>query len=100
VKAIAVHGTDDDFAASQYNNLAAVYADLGNFSEAIEQLRNAIRILPGDPEFHVNLASALAAQGRFAEARTEAQAAVQMAPNDPAALSVLNAIQQQLAQKQ
>jgi len=99
-RAIAVHGTDDDFAASQHNNLAGAYADLGNFPAAIEQLRDAIRILPSDPEFHVNLASALAAQGHFAEAQSEAEAAVQIAPNDPAARSVLNAIQQQNAHPQ
>lgn len=94
-RAIAVHGASDDFAASQHNNLAAAYADEGNFAAAIEQLRDAVRIVPGDPEFHVNLASALAAQGRMAEAQSEAEAAQQIAPNDPVARSVLNAIQQQ-----
>jgi tetratricopeptide (TPR) repeat protein len=99
-RAIAAHGTEDDFAASQHNNLAASYADEGNFAAATEQLRDAIRILPADPEFHVNLASALAAQGRMTEAQSEAEAALQIAPNDPAARSVLSAIQQQLAHSQ
>jgi len=99
-RAIAVHGTDDAFTASQHNNLAGAYADLGNFPVAIEQLHDAIRILPNDPEFHVNLAGALAAQGHFPEAQSEAEAAVQIAPSDPAARSVLNAIQQQNAHPQ
>jgi len=94
-RAIAAHGVNDEFAASQHNNLAAAYADLDNYSATIEQLRDAIRILPSDPEFHVNLASALAAQGKMAEAQSEAEAALQIAPNDPAARSVLSAIQQQ-----
>jgi len=98
-KAIAAHGTNDDFAASQHNNLAAAYADEGNFAAAIEQLRDAVQIVPADPEFHINLASALAAQGRLADAQSEAEAALHIAPNDPAARSVLNAIQQQQAQK-
>ena len=99
-RAVAVHGLNDDFAASQHNNLAAAYADLGNYPAAIEQLRDAIRILPSDPEFHINLASALAAQGQMAEARSEAEAAVQIAPNDPAAGSVLSAIQEEQAHPQ
>jgi tetratricopeptide (TPR) repeat protein len=94
-RAIAAHGADDDFAASQHNNLAGAYADLGNMTAAVEQLHDAIRILPSDPEFHINLAGALAAQGNLNEAQTEAQTALQIAPNDPAARSMLNAIQQQ-----
>ena len=94
-QAIAVHGTDDDFAASQHSNLGTAYADLGNFPAATEQFREAVRILPSDPLFHVNLASALAAQGRMTEALSEAQAAVQIAPDNPAARSVLSDIQQQ-----
>jgi tetratricopeptide (TPR) repeat protein len=93
-RAIVVHGTSDDFAASQHNNLAAAYADLNNIPAAIEQLRDAVRILPADPEFHINLANALAQQGQLAEAQSEAEAAVGLAPQDQAARELLNQIQQ------
>jgi tetratricopeptide (TPR) repeat protein len=88
-RALAVHPGEDDFAASQHNNLAAAYSDLGNWQAAIAQEHEAIRILPTDAEFHVNLAGALAESGHPAEARTEAEAALQLSPNDPAALSLL-----------
>lgn len=91
-KAIAAHSGDDDFAASQHNNLGAAFGDDGNLLAATAQFREAVRILPSDPEFHVNLASALAAQGNFAEARTEAQAALQIDPNYPPAQDLLRQI--------
>jgi tetratricopeptide (TPR) repeat protein len=95
-RALAVHRADDDFAASQHNNLGAVYADQGNFTAAVTQLREAERILPDDPEFHANLANALAAEGQFEQARSEAEIAVHLAPQDPAAQQVLSEINQQL----
>jgi tetratricopeptide (TPR) repeat protein len=95
-RALAVHPAEDDFAASQHNNLGAVYADQGNFAAAVTQLREAERILPNDPEFHTNLANALAAQGQFEQARSEADIAVHLAPQDPAAQQVLGEIEQQL----
>jgi tetratricopeptide (TPR) repeat protein len=93
-RALAVHPQQDDFNASQHNNLAAVYGDQENYAAAIAELQTAIRILPSDPEFHVNLASALAASGRFGEARAEAEAALRIAPNDPNARDVLERLNQ------
>ncbi|QHN04356.1 tetratricopeptide repeat protein [Granulicella sp. WH15] len=88
-KALAAHPQEDDFSASQHNNLAGVYADQDNFTAAITELRHAIRILPQDPEFHVNLASALAATGDFPAARTEAETALRISPDDGNAREVL-----------
>ncbi|SEG43780.1 Tetratricopeptide repeat-containing protein [Bryocella elongata] len=93
-RALSAHPGEDDFAAGEHNNLAAAYADLGNWPAAIAQEREAIRIQPTDPEFHVNLAGALAASGHPDEARAEATAALQVSPNDPAAKSLLNEIDQ------
>lgn len=93
-RALAAHAGEDDFAASQHNNLAAAYADLNNWQSAIAQEREAIRILPTDPEFHVNLAGALASTGHPEEARAEAMAALQLSPNDPAAHSLLDELDQ------
>jgi len=91
-KAIAAHSGEDDFAASQHNNLGAAFGDNGNLPAATAQFREAVRILPTDPEFHVNLASALAAQGHFTEARAEAEAALQIQPNYPPAQDLLRQI--------
>ena len=91
-KAIAAHSGEDDFAASQHNNLGAAFGDSGNLPAATTQFREAVRILPTDPEFHVNLASALAAQGHFTEARAEAEAALQVQPNYPPAQDLLRQI--------
>jgi Flp pilus assembly protein TadD len=88
-RVLAIHTEDDDFAASQHNNLGAVYGDLGDFSQAIAQFRRATEIMPTDPQYHVNLASALAAQNRFAEARSEAQLALHLAPGNSAAREIL-----------
>jgi Flp pilus assembly protein TadD len=92
-RALAVHTAEDDFAASQHNNLGAAYADAGNFPAAIAQMSEAVRILPSDPGFHVNLATAYAASGRFTEARQEAQIATQIAPNDPNVNDLLQKLQ-------
>jgi protein O-mannosyl-transferase len=89
LRALAAHPQDDDLSASQHNNLAAVYADQGNFLAAIKEIRRAIRILPKDPEFHVNLANALAATGHFADGRVEAESALRIAPDDTNAREVL-----------
>ena len=88
-KALAVHPQRDDFNASLHNNLAAIYGDQGDFVRAIAEMRQAVSILPGDPEFHLNLASALAATGHFAEARTEAETALKIAPGDGNAQEIL-----------
>ena len=94
-RALTAHGTEDAFAASQHNNLGTTFGDANNYKVAIEQFREAVRILPTDPEFHINLASSLAAEGQMAEARNEAEAALQIAPNDPAARAVLQQIMEQ-----
>jgi len=91
-RVLTIHTEDDDFAASQHNNLGAVYGDQGNFTEAIAQFRRATQIEPADAEYHVNLASALAAQNRFDEARLEAQRALQLVPDNPAAREILERI--------
>jgi tetratricopeptide (TPR) repeat protein len=88
-RVLAIHTEDDDFAASQHNNLGAVYGDLGDFAQAIAQFRRATQIVPTDPQYHVNLASALAAQNRFDEARSEAQLALHLAPDNSAAREIL-----------
>ncbi len=89
LRALAVHPAEDDFAASQHNNLGAAYADAGKDAEAIREIQEAVRILPNDPEFHVNLATAYAAAGRYEEARGEAETAMKLAPNDPAPREIL-----------
>jgi len=93
-RALSAHPGEDGFAAGQHNNLAAAYADLGNWPAAIAQEREAIRIQPTDTEFHVNLAGALATIGHADEARTEAMVALQISPNDPAALSLISGLDQ------
>ena len=88
-RVLVIHTEDDDFAASQHNNLGAVYGELGNFAQAVAQFRQATQIVPTDPQYHVNLASALAAQNRFDEARSEAQLALHLAPDNSAAREIL-----------
>ena len=88
-RVLAIHTEDDDFAASQHNNLGAVYGELGDFAQAIAQFRRAAQIVPNDPQYHVNLANALAAQNRFDEARSEAQLALHLAPDNSAAREIL-----------
>ncbi len=80
-RALQVHSAKDDFGASLHNNLGAVYGELQQFPSAIEQLRLAVEIAPGDPEYHANLASALAASGDYDAARTELITALRIAPD-------------------
>ena len=94
-RALAAHPQQDEFSASQHNNLAGVYADQENFAGAISELKQAIAIVPGNPEFHDNLASALAASGRFDQSLAEAQTALQLAPNDTNAHDILQRLSQQ-----
>jgi tetratricopeptide (TPR) repeat protein len=88
-KALALHTEDDEFAASQHNNLGAVFGDQNKFAQAVAQFREAVRIQPNDPQYHLNLAIALATEDRRAEAIDEAKTAVQLAPNDSAPRQLL-----------
>ena len=59
----------DDFAA--HSNLGSLYRDQGKINEAIEHLKEAVRLAPGQPFGRVNLGSAYVAESRFGEARQE-----------------------------
>ncbi len=51
------------------NNLALLYAKLGQYDKAVEILRQLVRDKPGDPEFESNLANETLHRQRLEEAR-------------------------------
>ena len=59
----------DDYAA--HSNLGSLYREQGKQQEAIEHLKEAVRVAPGQPIGRTNLGSAYIVEGRFDEARKE-----------------------------
>ncbi len=65
-----------------YNNLAAIYADLGMFDKALMNYRKAISLDDGYALAHYNLGMTFYALGRYHEAITAFEKGEQLAPND------------------
>lgn len=70
------------------NDLAAALADLGEKRQAVELLRRARQLAPGDASILFNLAAVLWRKGRWREAATIAGTAHDLAPED-SGISVL-----------
>lgn len=80
-QALNAHTAQDSFAASVHNNLGTVYGEQGRYSDAIDQFKAALAIVPLDMEYHMNLATALAANGDYTGARAEVQGVLAANPN-------------------
>ena len=65
-------------------NLAVMYADEGQYDEAVPLLLQAVAIAPGDPRIHEQLGQAYAKKDRLEEARREFERAVELAPDQGA----------------
>lgn len=72
-----------------YREMAWAYAQLHRYQDAIDALRQSIKIKPDVAETHINLAYVLGQAGNFAEAETEYKAALELEPNNHAALNGL-----------
>jgi tetratricopeptide (TPR) repeat protein len=70
--------------AGSRNNYGNALAEQGKLPEAIEQFREALRLVPGFDDPHYNLGNALATQGRLTEAIEHYQAALQVQPRSAA----------------
>ncbi|MEW5977295.1 MAG: tetratricopeptide repeat protein [Acidobacteriota bacterium] len=64
-----------------YNNLGAVYQQMGNHAEAIPQFREAIRLQPDYPAPRFLLGASLLAVGQTADAVREFEQALRLDPN-------------------
>jgi tetratricopeptide (TPR) repeat protein len=90
-QALRAHPASDSFMSSIYNNLGAVYCEMGRCQEAIAHFQRAIELTPNDPEYHTNLGNTFGAIRRFADARAELQKALALAPDyAPARASLSN----------
>jgi tetratricopeptide (TPR) repeat protein len=69
---------DNDLAQ---NNLGAALLGKGRLDEAIDHLREAVRLAPARTEARINLGIALSRQGKLDEAAAQLQAALSLAPN-------------------
>jgi tetratricopeptide (TPR) repeat protein len=65
-----------------HHNLGYDFLRRGQFSEAIEQFEQALKIYPGDAKVHDNLGAALQQTGRFSEAIEQYEQALKMNPRD------------------
>ncbi len=65
-----------------HNNLATakLHGSEAEFQEALEHLRQALRINPRDPEAHNNMGGALQRMGRYEDARREHEEALRLNP--------------------
>ncbi|MGD0786320.1 MAG: tetratricopeptide repeat protein [Sedimentisphaerales bacterium] len=64
-----------------YNNLGIAYVDLGRWSEAIDNCKQAIKIKPNLAESHVNLGIAYSNLGRWPEAIDAYKQAIKIKPD-------------------
>lgn len=64
-----------------HNNLGATLVRAGRFSEAIEQLEQALKIKPNYPEAHNNLGKALLLTGHVREAIAQFEQALKIKPD-------------------
>ncbi|MSO24001.1 MAG: tetratricopeptide repeat protein [Acidobacteria bacterium] len=67
-----------------HNNLAAAYAELGRYQDALAHLQRAAQLNQNDPLAHTNLGIILSKLERIDEAQIEFRRAQALAPNDPA----------------
>lgn len=74
-RAIAIDRAD----ATLRYDLGSILLENGRYSEAVDELRAAVRLMP-TPEAHNNLGIALGSLGRLEEAMTEFQAALALRP--------------------
>jgi tetratricopeptide (TPR) repeat protein len=77
------------------NGIASVYFTKGEFEEAEEMYREALKLAEHDPTFHTNLAWALVRQDKeddFAEAEKSCRRALELSPNYSAAYGCLGVI--------
>jgi hypothetical protein len=63
--------------------IAACLAKLGHADEAIQFVRDSLRLIPLYPLLHIELADLLAAQGNHAAAEAELRDTIAMVPQDP-----------------
>ena len=73
-------------------NVGAALGELGNFSEAVTEFREAIRLQPDSPMAHYSLGNALQRQGKLGEAEAEDQEAIRLKPDDADAYLNLGAL--------
>src|SRR5499427_444852 len=64
-----------------HNNLGALLARQGKFTEAIEQYERALRLKPDEAEAYTNLGGVLARQGKLTEAVQNCERALQLEPD-------------------
>jgi len=72
--------------------LAILYAEEGNFDEAINLLKQAIFLAPDNPNIKLHLANILKAQGNFPEAKALLIALAETSPNFPAPFNNLGTL--------
>jgi tetratricopeptide (TPR) repeat protein len=96
---IALAVTDDPKILSYYN-MGNAYADLGDYQNAIDSYRQAIKLDPTLSKPHNNLGLAYAGLGRLAEAEAEFADAVRVKPDYAEAHYNLGVAYLQLGRKQ
>lgn len=75
-----------------HNNLAAAYAELGRYQDALVHLQQAVQLSANDPMAHLNLGIIFSRLGRVDEARMEFRRAQALGPNDPAVRAQIDAL--------
>jgi tetratricopeptide (TPR) repeat protein len=70
-------------AGGAHNDLGAILAQKGNYSEASDHFLAALQCNPDDPEAHVNLGQLLAMQGKLDASKAHFAASIKLKPNNP-----------------
>ena len=71
--------------ADVHNDLGGIFYQSGNLDRAIEEVRQAIALMPSDAKAYYNLGSALAEKGCFKDAEVEFRRALEIEPTYPEA---------------
>ena len=78
--AVASTACINNLAVQDLNNKAKVYADRGDYTQAIERLKSSIDLEPSIFETHYNLGVALIANKEFDEAQKSLKTAIDLKP--------------------
>lgn len=79
---LVAHVSQGDASAAGWHMLAVAMAGSGEPNKAIEAIRHAVELEPGNMDYRLHLASQLTARARYGDALAELAAAAALAPDD------------------
>ncbi len=86
--------------AEKYGIRARTYLNQGNYELAIQELREALKIIPNGIELHSMLGQAYLMQKSYGMARVHLKRVLELNPNHPVAIKYSQVLEKRMAEKQ